>query len=150
MMQNRHSSGEERTAKTGEEVRDANGGIPLLTDFCLAMRSDPVGMIRGLGAVVTCIYRPVVTYAFPDPLVAAYQHSVVHVSLISVLDGMALNWYRQEVLIARMSETVLFGKIKDPELIVLIFRGQLHCRMGGKREGIEPCPATEVQLGGGG
>ena len=49
-----------------------------------------------------------------------------------------------------MSETVLFGKIRDPELIVLIFRGQLHCRMGGKREGIEPCPATEVQLGGGG
>ena len=31
-----------------------------------------------------------------------------------------------------MSETVLFGKIRDPELIVLIFRGQLHCRMGGK------------------
>ena len=30
-----------------------------------------------------------------------------------------------------MSDTVLFGKIKDPELVVFIFRGQLQCRMGG-------------------
>ena len=29
-----------------------------------------------------------------------------------------------------MSETVLLGKVKDPELIVLNFRGQLQCRMG--------------------
>ena len=34
-----------------------------------------------------------------------------------------------------MSETVLFGKVKDPELVVYNFRGQLQCRMGGKREG---------------
>ena len=33
-----------------------------------------------------------------------------------------------------MSETVLFGKVKDPELIVLNFRDQLLCIMGGKRE----------------
>ena len=30
---------------------------------------------------------------------------------------------------------MLFGKIKEPELIVLNFRGQLQCRMGGKQEG---------------
>ena len=54
-MQNSHLAGEERSAKTREEVREANGGIPLLTDLCLAMRSDPVGMIRGLGEVVTCV-----------------------------------------------------------------------------------------------
>ena len=36
-----------------------------------------------------------------------------------------------------MSETVLFWKIKDPELIVLNFKGQLQCSMGGKREGPE-------------
>ena len=66
---------------------------------------------------------------------AAYRHSVVHVSLIGVLDGTALNWCRQEDLRARMIETVLFGKIKDPELIVRNFRGQLQCRMGRKREG---------------
>ena len=96
----------------------------------LAIRSDPLGMIRGLEEVVTCIYGLAVTYAFPDPLVTAYRHSVVHVSLISVLDGTALNWCGQEKLRARMSETVLFGKVKDPELMVLNFRGQLQCKMG--------------------
>ena len=35
----------------------------------------------------------------------------------------------------QISETVLFGKVKDPKLMVLIFRGQLQCRIGGKREG---------------
>ena len=59
----------------------------------------------------------------------AYRHSVVYVSLISILDGTALNWRKQENLRAQMSETVLFGKKKDPELIVLNFRGQLQCRM---------------------
>ena len=141
LMQNRHMTGEEKNPKTREEWREANGGIPLLTDLCLAMKSDPVRMIRGLEEVVTCIYGPAVTYAFPDPLVAAYRHSVVHVSLISVLDGTALNWCQQEVLRARMSNTVLFGKVKDPELVVFNFRGQLQCRMRAKREGpIETYP----------
>ena len=35
-----------------------------------------------------------------------------------------------------MSETVFFGRIKNPELIVLNFRGQLQCRMGVKQEGL--------------
>ena len=40
-----------------------------------------------------------------------------------------------------MSDTVLFGKVKDPELMVFNFRGQLQCRMGRKREGpIEAYP----------
>ena len=40
-----------------------------------------------------------------------------------------------------MSNTVLFGKVKDPELVTYSFRGQLQCRMGGKREGpIETYP----------
>ena len=82
-----------------------------------------MGMIRGLEEVVTCIYGPAVTYAFPDPLVAAYRNSVVHVSLISVLDGTSLNWCRQEVMRARMNDTALFGKVKDPELVVFNFRG---------------------------
>ena len=70
-------------------MREANGGILLLTELCLAMRSDPLGMIRGLGEVVTCVYGPAVTYAFPYPLVTSY--SVVCVSLISILDRTALN-----------------------------------------------------------
>ena len=58
LMQNRHMTGEEKNPKTKDEWREANGGIPLLTDLCLARRSDPVGMIRGLEEVVTCIYGP--------------------------------------------------------------------------------------------
>ena len=141
LMQNRYLTGEEKSPKTREEWRRVNGGMPLLTDLCLAMRSDPMGIIRGLGEVVTCIYGPAVTFAFPDPLVTAYRYSVTHVSLISVLDGTTLNWCQQEVLRAQMSNTVLFGKVKDPELVVYSFRGQLQCRMGGKREGpIETYP----------
>ena len=61
----------------------------------------------------------------------SYQHS----------GWTALNWCQQEVLRAQMSNTVLFGKVKDAELIVYNFRGQLQCRMGGKREGpIETYP----------
>ena len=131
LTQNRYLTGEERNRKTKEELKEANGGMPLLTDLCLAVRSDPLGMIRGLGEIVTCIYGPVVTYAFPDPLVAAYRNSVVDVSLISVLDGTALNWCRQEELRARMSDTVLFGKVKDPELMVFNLWGQFQCRLGG-------------------
>ena len=41
-MQNRHMTGEEKNPKTREEWREANGGILLLADLCLAMRSDPV------------------------------------------------------------------------------------------------------------
>ena len=74
LMQNRHLTGEERSAKTREEVREANGGIPLLTDLCLAMRSDPLGMIRRLKEVMICVYGRAATYTFPEPLVAAYRH----------------------------------------------------------------------------
>ena len=135
LMQNRHLTGEEKNPKTRDEWGKVNGGMPLLTDLCLAMRSDPMGIIRGLEEVVTCIYGPAVTYAFPDPLVTHYRYSVTHLSLISILDGTTLNWCQQEVLRAQMSNTVLFGKVKDPDLMVYSFRGQLQCRMGGKREG---------------
>ena len=50
--------------------------LALCLDLCLAMRSDPLGMIRGLEEVMTCIYGPAVTYAFPDPFVTAYRDSV--------------------------------------------------------------------------
>ena len=141
MMQNRHMTGEDENPTSREEWKKTNRGMPLLTDLCLAMRSDPMGIIRGLEEVVTCIYGPAVTYAFPDPLVTTYRHSVTHLSLISILDGTALNWCQQEVLRARMSNTVRFGKVKDVELMVYNFRGQMQCRMGGKREGpIETYP----------
>ena len=65
---------------------------------------------------------------------------MVHVSLISVLDGTALNWCRQEELRARMSDPVFFGKVKYPELTVFNVRGQLQCRMGGRGGPIETYP----------
>ena len=86
------------------------------------------GNDKRVGEAMTCIYGPAVTYAFPDPSNATYRHSVIHVSSISVLDGTAQNVCKQEHL--QKSETVLFGKIKDTESIVLNLRGQLQCRMG--------------------
>ena len=41
LMQNRILTGEEIKPKMREEVREANGGTPLLNDPCLAMRSVP-------------------------------------------------------------------------------------------------------------
>ena len=69
-------------------------------------------------------------WTFLDPLIAAYRLSVIHVSLISFLDGPALNWCEQEHVRTQMIEMVLFGKMKDPKLMVLNFRVQLQCRMG--------------------
>ena len=63
LMQNRYLTGEEKNTKTKEEWKEANGCMPLLTDLCLAMRSDPLGMSRGLEEVVTCIHGPAVAFA---------------------------------------------------------------------------------------
>ena len=60
-MQNRHMTGKEKNPKTKDEWRKVNGGMNLLTDLGLAMRLDPMGIIRGLEEVVTCIYGPAVT-----------------------------------------------------------------------------------------
>ena len=68
-------AGEETEPKTKEQVREVNMVMPLLMNLCLAMRSDPLGVVRGLGEVVTYVYRPAVTYAFPDPLITAYRYS---------------------------------------------------------------------------
>ena len=53
LMQNRHLTGEETNPKTKEQTKKLNGGMSLLTDFCLAMRSHPKGVGRGLGEVMT-------------------------------------------------------------------------------------------------
>ena len=44
LMQNRHLTGEEWNPKTRDVWKEANGGTPLLTDLCLAMKSDPLGV----------------------------------------------------------------------------------------------------------
>ena len=45
-----------------------------------------------------------------------------------------------------MSDTVPFGKIKDPELAVFNFRGQLQCRMGGGFWNLNPLTADRREI----
>ena len=47
-------------------MRRHAGGMPLLTDLSLAMRTDPLLLIRGATEFVTVIYGPAVTLGFPD------------------------------------------------------------------------------------
>ena len=53
------------------------------------MRTDPLALIRGATEIVTFIYGPAVTFAFPDVKVEAYRRSVLHPNLISAVDGAA-------------------------------------------------------------
>ena len=74
------------------------------------MRTDPLALIRGATEFMTAIYGPAVTFAFPDVKVDAYRRSVLHLNLISAMDGSALNWCEQHVLRELMSEDLLFAK----------------------------------------
>ena len=91
LHQNRVGTGEDETIEREEDVRRHVGGMPLLTDLSLAMRTDPLALIRGSTEFVTVIYGPAVTFAFPDVKVEAYRRSVLHLNLISAVDGCALN-----------------------------------------------------------
>ena len=95
------------------------GGMPLLTDLGLAMRTDPLALIRGTTEFVTVIYGPAVTFAFPDVKVEAYRRSVLRLNLISAKDGSALNW----------CEDLLFAKISEPEKTVINFDDHFRDRM---------------------
>ena len=91
LMQNRYLTIADMVPKTKKQFKELNGSMPLLTDLCLAMRSDPLGVVRRLGEVVTCVCGSSVTYTFSETLITAYRLSVIHVSLIGILDGTALN-----------------------------------------------------------
>ena len=106
------------------------GGIPLLTDLGLAMRTDPLALIRGATEFVTVIYGPAVTFAFRHVKVEAYRRSVLLLNLISAVDGSALNWCEQHVLRELMSEDLFFAKISEPEMTVVNFDDHFHDRMG--------------------
>ena len=97
-QQNRFGTGEDETIQREEDVRRYAGGLPVLTDLSLAMRTDPLALIRGATEFVTVIYGPGVTFRFPDVKVEAYRRSVLHLNLISAVDGSALNWCEQHVL----------------------------------------------------
>ena len=104
LQQNRFETGEDETIEREEDVRRHVGGMPLLTDLSLAMRTDPLALIRGATEFVTVIYGPAVTFAFPDVKVEAYRRSVLHLNLISAVDGSALNWCEQHALRELMSK----------------------------------------------
>ena len=109
--------------------------MPLLTDLSLAMRTDPLALIRGATDFVTLIYGPAVTFAFPDVKMEAYRRSVLHLNLISAADRSVLNWYEQHILRELMSEDLLFGKIAEPEMTVIIFDDHFRDRMGKVERG---------------
>ena len=73
LQQNRFVTGEDETIEREEDVRRHVGGMPLLTVLSLAMRTDPLALIRGVTEFVTVIYGPAVTFAFPDVKVEAYR-----------------------------------------------------------------------------
>ena len=111
------------------------GGMPLLTDLSLAMRTNPLALIRGATEFVTVIYGRAVTFAFPDVKVEAYRRSVLHLNLISAVDGSVLNWCEQHVLRELMGEDLLFGKIAEPEMTVVNFDDRFRDRMGEVERG---------------
>ena len=123
-------TGEDKTIRREEDVRRHVWGIPLLTDRSLAMRTDPLALIRRATEFVTVIYGPSVTFAFPDVKVEAYRRSVLHLNLISAVDGSALNWCEQNVLRELMSEDLLFAKISEPEMTVINFDDRFRDCMG--------------------
>ena len=135
LHQNRFGTGEDETIEREEDVRRHVGGMPLLTDLSLAMRTDPLALIRGATEFVTVIYGPAVTFAFPDVKVEASRRSVLHLNLISAVDDSALNWCEQQVLRELMSEDLLFAKISEPEMTVVNFDDHFRDRMGELERG---------------
>ena len=129
LQQNRFGTGENETIEREEDVRRHVGGMPLLTDLSLAMRTDPLALIRGATEFVTVIYGPAVTFAFPDIKVEANRRSVLHLNLISAVDGSALNWCEQDTLRELMSEDLLFAKISEPEMAVINFDDHFRDRI---------------------
>ena len=141
LQQNRFGAGDDETIQREEEVRRHAGGMPLLTDLSLAMRTDPLALIRGATEFVSVIYGPAVTFAFPDVKVEAYRRSVLHLNLISAVDRSTLNWCEQHALRELMSEDLLFAKISEPEMTVINCDDHFRDRMGEvDREHIEVFP----------
>ena len=66
LHQSRFGTGDDEPMQKEEDKRRHAGGMPLLTDLSLAMKTDPLALIRGLTELVTVIYGPAVTFAFPD------------------------------------------------------------------------------------
>ena len=94
------------------------------------MRTELLGLIRGTTELVTVIYGPAVTFAFPVVKLEAYRRSVLYLNLISAVDGSALNWCEQHALREMMSEDLLFAKISEPEMTLINFDDHFRDRSG--------------------
>ena len=130
LQQSHFGTVEGETIQREEDVRRHAGGMPLLTDVSLAMRADPLALIRGAPEFVTVIYGPAVVFAFLDVKVEAYRRSVLHLNLISAVDGSALKWCEQHVLRELKSEDLLFAKISEREMTVVNFDDHFRDCMG--------------------
>ena len=80
--------------------------------------------------VVTVVYGPVMSFAFPDVRVKAYRNSVLYVNLVSVVDCSVLNWVEQKELKGLASDDRLFGRIAEPGWVLLDFNNNFKYRMG--------------------
>ena len=106
---------------------------PLLTDLSLAMRTDPLVLIRGALVLIRVRDGHIWTSSHvcvPDVKVEAYKRSVLHLNLISAVDSSALNWCEQHVLRELMSEDLFFANISEPEMTVVNFDDHFRDCMG--------------------
>ena len=55
LQRNRFGTGEDETIQREEDGRRHFGGMTLLTDLSVAMRTDPLALIRGATELVTVI-----------------------------------------------------------------------------------------------
>ena len=109
-----------------------------MTDLCLAMRSEPYGDNPGAGGG-----RDLHLWTGRDVRVSRSSGDSLSLLRDTLEPHKYTGWDDTQLVSARGAEGTneLFGKVKDPELMVYSFRGQLQCRMGGKREGpIESYP----------
>ena len=129
LQQNRSGTGEDKVATDASECGQYCG-MPLLTDLAVMMRIDPLALIHGLREFVTVVYRPVMSFAFPDVQVKAYRNSVLYVNLVSVVDCSVLNWVDQREPRGLVSDDRLFGRIAEPGWVLMDFNNHFKCRMG--------------------
>ena len=129
LQQNRSITGEKKVETDAEECKQYCG-IPLLTDLAVMMRIDPLALIHGLRELITVVYGPVMSSAFPDVQVKAYRNSVLYVNLVSVVDCSVLNWVEQKELRGLASDNRLFGITAESGWVLMDFNNNFKCRIG--------------------
>ena len=132
---NRFGTGEDETIERAEDVRRHVGGMPLLTRFELSYENRSLGADQRSHGVRDSDLWTSSHVAFPDVKVEAYRRSVLHLNLISAVDGSTLNWCEQNTLRELMSEDLLFAKISEPEMTIINFDDHFRDRMGEVERG---------------